>query len=189
MKFIKSDAYFTGILLIAAGFFIIFLPDLLSALLYIAGIAIIVFSVAKLIGGQRASADISKTVGEVLVGIAVLALPKLLSVGVPIIIGLCLLISGIGRLLRLLEIRKYGSVKAASVIASAVLIVLGLLFILMPGRMSHSFINIAGILFIAAGIAVILFSNRKNKNKSSYDDSVINVDGYSVRDDDYKRLR
>lgn len=192
MKLLKFDAYLKGIIFIAAGAAIAFFPNLLSGLFYVAGAAIIIYNIIALILSMLAGISdpsskivIPRSVGGILLGIAVAAFPKLLAFGLPVIIGLFFCITGLDRLLAAAEQKKRGGSWWLPAVSGAFSAILGIAFIFNPFSVSRTFTKIMGIIFIIGGV-VMLAAAFRNKNESS--SSVIDIDSFTVRDDDNKRI-
>lgn len=187
MKKIKLDAYLKGILLLVIGIFIIFLPSLLSGLFYFLGAALIIYSIITMaigISKGRYSTSIPKAVIEIIIGFAIIVLPKFLKIGIPIIIGFFFLLSGVNRIFNAIENRQNNPrIWVSSAISALLLIVCGLFFITNPAHVSGTFITIVGAVFIIGGLSVIALQYLRSKAPSD-DNSVIDINDFSVKDND-----
>lgn len=190
MKIFKADSYFIGIILLAAGIVIAFFPQFLSGLFYIAGAVIIIYNIILLIFGFTRGVSefslISSAIG-IIFGLAVTAFPKLIAFGLPVIIGICFIVLGIKGILTTIERKRSCKSWILQAVAEAVLIICGILFIFNPFGVTKTFIRLAGIILIIGGIAIIALSCLKNKKSPS--SSVIDVEDFSVSDDDSKRIQ
>ncbi len=192
MKIIKADSWFIGLLLVLAGIFILFLPGMFSFLFYIAGIAAIVYGIAAILGGKGQSASMAKGILAILAGVALFILPKLLSVGVPMIIGVILTVTGISRAFTAAEHKDNPRVRNSAIITALWTIPLGIFFIIKPGFLSHTIMTIVGAVLLIAGIGVLIFAyftGSRNTSAKGRDDSIIDIDNFTVHDDKWNRLK
>lgn len=188
MKFLKFDAYVKAMLVIAAGAAIAFFPQFISGLFYIAGAAVIIYNIIAMIVGivkGLGAFVIPRSAGGILIGIAVTIFPKLLTFGLPVIIGVFLCVTGLERLLTAAEIKKHGGSWGLTAISGACSAILGIIFIFSPFSVSRTFIKLVGIAFIIAGIIMLIAAYRGKDGDAS---SVIDIDNFSVRDDDSRRI-
>lgn len=182
MKLLKADSYLKGILLLAAGIIVTFLPSALSALFYIAGALIIGFYVVTMIIGKTngtANVSMTNTIIGIVLGIVVMLFPKLLSFGIPVIVGVVLAISGINGIIKALERKKNGSTWIFNIVAAGVLAIAGVTFIFNPFGTSKTFIKLLGFALIIVGIVIIALTWYRSNNNSS--GGVVDVDDYTVK--------
>ena len=155
MKKIRSDYITKGIVLTISGALIGFFPGVISLLFYIIGGIIIVGSVFMLLGGLGEGMDGSlfgSGIAGIIIGAIVCLLPRLISVGIPIIAGIIFLYSGISRLISALKGGKSPTAKKAGIIFGAVLSVFGAFLLFSPFKAGVLVRIIIGVLMIALGV-------------------------------------
>ena len=190
MKIFKIDSCFRGILLLAAGIVITFFPQFLSGLFYIVGAAVIIYNIILLIIGISCGAaefSLPGSVFGILFGLAITAFPKLLSFGLPFIVGICLLGSGISGFMNALRAKRAGGSWLFRSVLCAAITVCGIVFVFNPFSVTRAFTRFVGIAFMIIG--VVLTAGGWYRYKNAPPSSVIDVDSYTVHDDDNKRLK
>lgn len=191
MKNLKINDYLSKILLIIAGIVIAVLPQFLSGMFYAIGLIVLFLNMFTLLFSMHkksAALLVPKSVFGVIVGFLIMMFPRLLSFGLPVIIGICLCIFGFERILKALDYKKMASPWIIQMILSFVITIVGIYFIFNPFSISNSIRRIIGILIIIYGIVSLVLSCRRNKNNNDNNSTIINIDDYSISDDD-KRLQ
>jgi uncharacterized membrane protein HdeD (DUF308 family) len=185
MKKNKFDSLFIGLLSLVSGIILTFRPSLISTLFYIAGAGLIIYNIFVMalgISDGKTSIYVPKGISGIIIGIAMIILPKFISVGVPIVIGFFFLLMGLKNLFEALENKKEKKIMTFSdIFSSLLLIVCGLFFITNAGRVSSAFVKLVGIVLIIVGVAIlaIIFL----RTKAPKDDDVIEIEDYSIDDD------
>lgn len=188
MKFFKSEAYLTGAILLAAGIVIAFFPKFLSTLFYIAGAAIIIFNIlALIIAGTKGTAALfaAKSISGILIGFLVCAFPTLLSFGLPAVFGIIFSLTGAERIISALQLKKTGRAWIFMAVLGVISLCFGTFLFFNPFSASTLFRRILGIILIVGGIAVIVSEYRAKEVPPL----VINIDDFSVKDDEAKKLK
>lgn len=188
MKFFKSEAYLTGAILLAAGIVIAFIPKFISTLFYIAGAAMIIYNIILLIlSCTKGTAPIfaAKSISGILIGFLVCAFPTLLSFGLPVVFGIVFSLTGAERIISALQLKKTGRPWLFMAVLGVIALCFGAFLFFNPFSASALFKRILGIILIAGGIAVIVSELRAKEAPPS----VIDIDDFSVKDDEAKRLK
>lgn len=185
MNKINTDTLFLSLLFLAAGIVLTFCRGFISSLFYISGAILIIYNIfviaAGILKGQSAI-YIPKGLIGVAVGVVMIIMPKFISIGVPILIGLFFLLTGINSFFNVFITKHEQKIFAMSDIISAILLVLcGLFFISHPIKVSAVFSIIVGIIFMIGGISIlaILFLRSRKPDE----DDVIQIEDYTVKDD------
>ena len=180
LKFISSG-YSKATLLIVSGIIIAFFPGIISGAASIIGGIVLVVSIVSLVmkfmsGGAF---SIGGNIVGILAGIAIMLLPSLIHNGIPIAVGLFLIITGTERIVRAVKNSGGRNYKIINGIFGGITLVLGIFV------MCHTH-GISSFLRIIIGIALIVMGALNvwsEKNPSASDDGIIDVDSYSVSDD------
>lgn len=192
MKKTKFSAYIKPIMLIIAGIILAFTPNFLSGIFYIIGGAIIILNIVTLIAGAvsvaAAPVAVPKAILGIIFGAIIIAVPTLLSFALTYIIGIFLCVTGIDKFCGALRNRKSSSNWIVSAVLGAVIVFSGLFMCFNPFKSAGIFTKIIGIILIISGIISLV-----NNSRSGGDDSlssVIDLDSFSVKDDDeHRRLK
>lgn len=186
LKKIKIDSYAKGIVLLVVGIFVLFLPKLLSGLFYFAGAALIIYSIISMalgISWGTYATSIPKAIVEICIGFALIVFLRFVGIGVPIILGILFLMSGVDGFFSAIEKRRLNPKRwISSAVSSVLLVVCGLFLITNPVNVGSFIVKAVGIILLVGGIALIALEFLRSK-KPPEDDSVIHVDDYSVSDD------
>ena len=180
----NSSYIFKGIMLTLCGALITFFPGVIAWIFYIIGAVIIVGSAFTFFGslgeGEGGSMFFGCLVGAA-IGFGVMALPRFVTVQIPLIAGIVFTIVGVMRLIKTYG-KKYNGNKAVCTASGILLLLAGIFFMLNPFKVSKIVRIILGIFMIGSGIfdfVVAHFITERNNNSQP---SVIDVDVNSVSD-------
>lgn len=180
LKFISSG-YSKATLLIISGIIIAFFPDIIFGTVSIIGGIVLAVSIISLImkllsGGMF---FIGGNIVGIIAGIAIMLLPSLIKNGVPIAIGLFMIITGTERIVRAVKNSGGRNYKLINGISGGITLLLGIFI------MSHSN-GIGSLLGIITGIALIgmgALNVWSERNPSVKSDEIIDIDSYNISDD------
>lgn len=191
MKIIRANELFKGLLLIIAGLVIAILPGFISSVFYTIGIIIILFNAILLIIGYMNNPQnitASKHIFGIITGAVIFFFPKLLSFGLPVIIGISICIFGFEKLIKAVEMKKISDNKwIIHLIISTLSIIIGLYFVFNPFKISTKFRILIGIIIIILGCAKVIYNY---KFSNSQDDSgIVDIDKFTIRDEKQNKLK
>ena len=168
MKISNSSYIAKGITLLITGLVIAFFPGVIGWLFYVIG-GIIVISCVLLFLTSLSGGDfmLSTSIFGILIGIGIMALPRFLSVTIPLVAGVVFGIMGITRLISAASKKKSRDLRIGSGIVGAVLLCVGIFLIANPFKATAiARIMIGVVLFIGAAynFYVAHVINQRNSN-------------------------
>lgn len=155
MKISTSDYITKGFALVISGVLIGFFPNIISWIFYILGGIIVLSSVFMLLGGVNSGMDgtlAGSSIAGIIVGVIVLLLPRVISVGIPIVAGIVFIIYGISRLSKLFKRGEDKNVNKISLAFSLVLLAFGIFLLFRPFSAGTVARIIIGIILIILGV-------------------------------------
>lgn len=183
MKAFRISDYFKEIFIICIGLVILFVPDILSKVFSLIGIAVIAISIISAVFGAKGTDRIIKCVGGVLIGFLITLIPSFIEVGIPVAIGFIMLISGLGRIFDALAQKKTSGGSNAGLIFGIILSVLGAVFIFSPLTLTALIKRLLAGALIAYGIISIIVKYLSGGRNNSGSGNVIDINSYTIRND------
>ncbi len=167
-----------GIILIISGIIVTFFPGIISSLFYLIGTAIIIFCVINIIKSLITANPISiiPNVIGIIIGGVVTSLPHFVQTIIPLTIGLILAFNGLDHVGK--AISNVGS-RAFNIILAVITLGLGCTLLFHLVKAGNATRIIAGLVMVGAGVYDFL----SGKNSSGGNGGIIDVDSYSVKDD------
>ena len=167
-----------SIILIISGIIIAFFPGIISSLFYLIGTAVIIFCVINIIKSLITAnpvAVVPNVIG-IIVGGAITSLPHFVQTIIPLTIGLILAFNGLDFVGK--AISNVGS-RVLNIILAVITLGLGCTLLFHLVKAGNATRIIAGLIMVGAGVYDFL----SGKNSSGGNGGIIDVDSYSVRDD------
>lgn len=167
-----------GIILIISGIIVAFFPGIISSLFYLIGTAVIIFCVINIIKSLITAnpvAVVPNVIG-IIVGGAITSLPHFVQTIIPLTIGLILAFNGIDFVGK--AISNVGS-RVLNIILAVITLGLGCTLLFHLVKAGNATRIIAGLIMVGAGVYDFL----SGQNSSGGNSGIIDVDSYSVRDD------
>lgn len=167
-----------GIILIISGIIVAFFPGIISSLFYLIGTAVIIFCVINIIKSLITAnpvAVVPNVIG-IIVGGAITSLPHFVQTIIPLTIGLILAFNGLDFVGK--AISNVGS-RVLNIILAVITLGLGCTLLFHLVKAGNATRIIAGLIMVGAGVYDFL----SGKNSSGGNGGIIDVDSYSVRDD------
>lgn len=167
-----------GIILIISGIIVAFFPGIISSLFYLIGTAVIIFCVINIIKSLITANPIAvvPNVIGIIVGGAITSLPHFVQTIIPLTIGLILAFNGLDFVGK--AISNVGS-RVLNIILAVITLGLGCTLLFHLVKAGNATRIIAGLIMVGAGVYDFL----SGKNSSGGNNGIIDVDSYSVRDD------
>ncbi len=182
MKAFRFTDYFKEIFIISIGLVLLFVPDILSKVFSLIGIGVIAVSIINAFFGTKGADRVFKCIGGVILGFLITLIPSFIEVGIPMIIGFIMLMSGLGKIITALTVKK-SSGGSASLVFGIILAVAGAVFIFSPLTLTSLIKRLLAGALIAYGIISIIVKYNKGGKNSSGGGNVIDIDSYTVRND------
>lgn len=191
MKIDNSGFTAKCILLIISGALIAFFPQVITWMFYILGGIIIVsclFIMLTSMGSGDGSLMSSGSIVGILIGVGIMFLPKILTIGITIVGGCVFLVLGIIRLVKAFNGQNSKDNRTLNVIVGGILLAAAILLLINPFSAASVARVIVGVIMIAYGIfngyVAHEISKRNAENiSSSASPDIIDVDSFSVHDD------
>lgn len=173
----RKPIAFTSILLIAAGAAVMILPKMLSVLITAVGIIVILFSIFTIVTSSENPIKTGQGISGIIIGAVIIILPHLIRFGVPLLLGLFLVSTGIKFTFAALSSTKNMIVQA---IVGIVIIASGITIIIHPFEFNDLVLRIIAGIFIFCGIIRIIpgFVIKPEENPPSE----ITIDDFDVKD-------
>ena len=187
---IDNSGYITKcILLIISGGLIAFFPQVITWMFYILGGIIVVscvFMMFTSLGSGDGGLLSSSSIIGILIGVGVMFLPKILTLGITIVGGCIFLVLGIIRIIKALCSQNSQSNRILSGIIGGVLVLSAILLFVNPFSAASAARVIVGLIMIVYGVfngyVAYEISNR-NAGYTSSSPDIIDVNNFSVHDD------
>lgn len=167
-----------GIIMVVSGIIVAFLPNIISSLFYLIGVAVIIFCVINIIKSLIAGKPVSviPNVLGILVGSAVTSLPHFVQTIIPLTVGLILAFNGLDYAAKALA--NVGS-RVLNVVLAVIGLGLGFTLLFNLVQAGNATRIIAGLVMVGAGVYDFL----SDKNSGESTSGIIDVESYSVKDD------
>ncbi|MBE6863659.1 MAG: hypothetical protein E7495_03680 [Ruminococcus flavefaciens] len=176
MKISNSDYIAKGLTLIISGVLIGFFPNIIAWIFYIIGGIIVLSSVFMLLGGVNSGMDgtlAGSSIAGIIIGVIVLLLPRVISVGIPIVAGIVFIFYAISRLSRLFKSGEDKNLNKISLGFSLALLAFGIFLLFRPFAAGNLARIIIGIIMILLGVFNFYVAHMINKrNKDSAPDII-----------------
>ncbi|HRR75312.1 MAG: DUF308 domain-containing protein [Ruminococcus sp.] len=187
---IDNSGYITKcILLIISGGLIAFFPQIITWMFYIIG-GIIVVSCILMMFTSFGSGDggllSSSSIVGILIGVGVMFLPKILTLGITIVGGCIFLVLGIVRIIKALSAENSQSNRILSGIIGCILVLTAIILFVNPFSAASAARVIVGLIMIVYGLFngyVAYEISRRNSGYTSSSPDIIDVSDFSVHDD------
>ena len=176
---------FKGAAPFLCGLLIAFVPNIISNLFYLIGLAILILCALRFINAMKNDtlhSELTSCIMGVLVGLAVIALPRFVKVQIPLIFGVIFAVVGLSRLLRTLR-NDYTGKKMMSLAGAVILLLAGVFFMINPLKISGAVRIIFGLAVAAMGVFNLYVAYTMKKHNDNVEPTVVDVDSFSVRDD------
>lgn len=185
MKINRSGFIAKGILLASAGIIIAFVPQIINMAFYIIGgiviIACILTLISSLFSGEP-GVVLPSSIGGILLGVFIIFLPKIISLGIAIIGGIVFSVMAITRLIKAFDCNKSKNSRISCGICGAILAIIAIILFINPFGAANAARFIIGIVIILYSLyyfyAAYVVSER-NKNASP---DIIDVTSFTIDD-------
>ena len=178
MKISNVNFILKGIFLLSGGLVIALFPGIISKICYIIGAIVVISCILTLItSGGGGFPGLS--IGGIIIGILIMFLPKLLSISLPMIVGILFASYGISRIVK--GINGGGKNTRTNIIFGIIVAVVGVFIIFNPFKsvmIARYLIGGAMLLMAAFNFYVAYVISQRNKNST---DKIIDIDDFSVK--------
>ncbi len=178
MKIGNVNFILKGIFLLSGGLVIALFPGIISKICYIIGAIVVISCILTLItSGGGGFPGLS--IGGIIIGILIMFLPKLLSISLPMIVGILFASYGISRIVK--GINGGGKNTRTNIIFGIIVAVVGVFIIFNPFKsvmIARYLIGGAMLLMAAFNFYVAYVISQRNKNST---DKIIDIDDFSVK--------
>lgn len=167
-----------SIILVVSGIIVAFFPGIISSLFYLIGTAVIIFCVINIIKSLVTATPVAivPNVIGIIIGGAITSLPHFVQTIIPLTIGLILAFNGLDFIGR--AVTNVGS-RVVNIILAVVTLGLGCTLLFHLVKAGNATRIIAGLIMFGAGVYDFI----SGKNSSGGNGGIIDVDSFSVKDD------